>query len=1286
MKLHLPKALRTALLAVVAFASASHTVQASAPAVFDYLVKENTTYLQTVAATTSTSVTLPSTQDSWIVSVAAKAWPATVTDGVFSAGSVIIGNIDVPVTTKDLGKGATSENIRKPSGIQDNQFAVYYSEKLFTLYLITPKKVIKLGKTPGASALTREPFQVTLQWISNGDGTGSLYYTGASLVNWTPQYAAGSYDFSGATVTPGDSSPFKQDRITILDNVELSDAFFTTSVTDAIWLSEIHTTSYAKGSGSDPAGWHITGKADLAQLSGTTADKYEDATGGTHTTLLAGDVVTFVGDEGVIHSATDATYSYDSIAKTDILNGGNSCGIGFGAASGATLTVTRDALDGEEIDDVPTGGVLGGTAVRIVDKGTVKFALEDKDSTISSLTMTEGGTLELNTSADKKVTVSLNAGTVSSGNITRTGAGDLVLEFTAAEKDAKLTSISSTATDSDIIIQTNKEMGGSGSLTAQSISNTNGKIQIYANTTVSESITTTGGNIEIDGVSTVIAGAVSAGQTVAPIAGGSEGHNVEVGYKSELIAEAVTATSSVKVASEASLTAGSIETQTVETTGTGAISANTISATSITAKDITVAQTAHGVLMSGGVAINGNGATVGKIADEASVSIAADSTTSLTVSNMKNSDITVGTDVVMTDATTSGSAVSMSAKGVSAAGTLTAAEVDVIDGYTVAAKELQADTVTAGGTEITGDTGSKAVLSNVSSLTTTAATLGGIQAKTVAIADDYTLNNAAVNATDSMTVGANSVLNGVSIETANGVAMGDNVTLNNTSVKGKMTSTTLNLSNASFAGNGAKFGGASGEAVTVDTAAKGVDSVQITGKMDGDKLTVNHMTLNAKSLVFDKDGESYQVLTPTNKDDITYNPNRNTYQLNIQSYVRATMSVDPNTGEVIITGNEDEAGIKAELSDTRNRSAALGGMSASLENPDDGSPLAVIHDYVGLVNEYDLEDRLKAIDAVAGAATVALADSQRRGVQDVQRNLRNRVIQMGGGTNAGLTTDWQYAGIQAWAQADGSTSSTSGSGDEWGYDYKTWGATVGANFDLTANTVLGMSFSASYGKIDVDSIDRASGNNDAYYLNLFARHQAERWVHLFIFTAGMNDMDLERNVMGYNAKGSTDGTSLSAYYEVGYTFGLNYDYTHIIQPLVNVSMTLASVDGYQEKGTIGNAGIDYAGDDYFYGKVGLGARYQGVLYTTVHERNAVLEARAFVTQDFGDTTDAAKVGFVGGSSFKVHGADTSGTGFELGVGISIPVEQHTTIYADVDYTYAPDYSGVRANLGLRYDF
>ena len=37
-------------------------------------------------------------------------------------------------------------------------------------------------------------------------------------------------------------------------------------------------------------------------------------------------------------------------------------------------------------------------------------------------------------------------------------------------------------------------------------------------------------------------------------------------------------------------------------------------------------------------------------------------------------------------------------------------------------------------------------------------------------------------------------------------------------------------------------------------------------------------------------------------------------------------------------------------------------------------------------------------------------------------------------------------------------------------------------------------------------------------------------------------------------------------------------------------------------------------------------------------------------------------------------------------GVSIPVEQHTTLYADADFTYAPDYTGLRANIGVRYDF
>ena len=335
---------------------------------------------------------------------------------------------------------------------------------------------------------------------------------------------------------------------------------------------------------------------------------------------------------------------------------------------------------------------------------------------------------------------------------------------------------------------------------------------------------------------------------------------------------------------------------------------------------------------------------------------------------------------------------------------------------------------------------------------------------------------------------------------------------------------------------------------------------------------------------------------------------------------------------------------------------------------------------LGRVINTTLEQRHELLDAISGASITALADSQRRGVQDVQSSLRNRIIQMGG------AYDSESSGLQAWAQADGSFSSTDGGDDAPGYDYNTWGATVGANFDLTENLVVGMSFSASYGEIDVDGPDRATGNNDAYYVNLFARHQSERWMQMLIITAGMNDMDLERNVASYTGSGTTEGTSISAYYELGYTLGLNEEFTHILQPLVSASITSAKIDGYTESGTIGGAALEYDGDSLVYGTVGIGFRYQGVLSQSVHERNTVLEIRALLTQDFGDTTDEAKVAMAGGEMFSVSGTDTTGTGYTLGAGLTIPVEVQTTIFADVDMTIRPDFTGVRANVGMRYDF
>ena len=501
--------------------------------------------------------------------------------------------------------------------------------------------------------------------------------------------------------------------------------------------------------------------------------------------------------------------------------------------------------------------------------------------------------------------------------------------------------------------------------------------------------------------------------------------------------------------------------------------------------------------------------------------------------------------------------------------------------------------------------------------------------------------------------------------------MGDNAALKNVTIaegefKNSATATldnvTIKTANTGDATTSTSFGGSNADAVSV---TNDVESVQVSGTFEGSKLTVDKLILNADGLDFDNiatGGTEYSFISG---EDLEYEYDASRDQLNIKSFVRAELvtSTDGNGNTIItIKGQEDEAGITAELSDTHNRTVAIAAMQEALEGAPStfaarattSTPLAEIYEYVGHVNRYSNTERQNILSAASGASLAVLADAQRRGLRDAQDNLRNRIIQMGGGTNAGLTTDWEYAGIQAWAQADGSSASTTGKGDEWGYDYDTTGATVGANLDLTANTVVGLSFSASYADIKVDSTDYTKGTDNAQYISFFARHQKERWVQMFIFTYGHNDIEMERNVLGYTSKGNTTGTTLSAYYEVGYTFGLDYEYTHILQPLASISFTSASIDAFDESGSIGDAGLSYESNDNTYAQLALGVRYQGVLYQTVHERNAVVEARALVTQDFGDTTDEAKVAFRNSDSFKVKSADSSGMGYKLGAGISIP--------------------------------
>lgn len=1305
MKLHLPKGLRTALLAVVAIGSTVYSSSA-APAAYDYDVAkyEDVVYIKDSlpGIETSSSFASPNMKESWVTRFAPySVWGAPCSDDdKYSGGCVIVGNRFIEYKSTQVKKG----DVKLPSDMSETDFCIYFcpNGKIYSLSKSGRKQL--LGEDPnGTASLTLgiTPFQVTLNWVVNGDGTGSLYYTSGSAISLGPN----------DEVINGDTSNFTDKRITILENIEMTDAnlaaignIFTTSepLASLNHTTEIFTTTYKRGSEESPARWEITGKADLAQLiAGEYLDNTTTGEGvGTGRALVVrteeaeGDSIYFMGDSGVVYTETDATLSNNTVAEVDVLNGGTSCSVGFGAAEGATLTVERTALDNSVLSETLN-------EVRIVGDGTVKLVtdgaaasnihvksiaanstLHVQNSQGSSIYLTEGtvgANADIIHSGDNEdlkyinvfvrddgkagTSVALNSIDVQNGHLTVSGFIPAE-DATSAPSYAGFKANELKASHS-VYIEADAVLGSVSSELAQDYAG--GTIQVG-------SISAETGGVSVAEAADVTAGSVAAGGAVS-VSGSLK------------VAETLTAGDGMTVAQTGAVVANQIIVSGGEISVQGVLEADKVSAGGLRNDAVEIkslatlsplARTPEPVLLSGNVKVTGTSVQADSIAAGSSVDITSGEGVSFTAKTGVN-DVTVTVDEseIITGATTT-DAISITAdsrtdangeivkSGSLETGSLTAKKLEVKDGLTVDAKKLTVEELTAGNTTYTA----VKEMTNVT-ISETEVTADRIEAEEVEIGTGYTVNNAII---DAKTI------------------VGSGVTLNSVKFEGAMvTNGNLALQDTEFRGNGSTFGGAVGIAYIVDPDEKGVGSVVMNGEIEGGNLDITKLVVNGEELSFESNEVPYTIVARQEDNTLSFKGKQTVDEISeadltlyIKPYIIASAKVE--SGMLTLTGRDAEKEIKSSLSATDNTAAVIKAIDSPAQKLKPGSVLSELNDYIGHVHRYSQEQRQEVVEALSGASLTALADSQRRGVLDVQDNLRNRIIQMGGGTNAGLTTDWQYAGIQAWAQADGAFSSSDGSGDECGYDYDTWGATVGANLDLTANTVVGMSFSASYGEIKSDGADHASGNNDAQYISFFVRHQKERWVQMLILTAGMNDMDMERSVLGYKANGETEGTTLSAYYELGYTFGLNYEFTHILQPIVSVSMTSAKVDGYTEDGSIGNAGLTYDGDSYFYGTVGIGARYQGVLYETVHERNAVVEARALITQDFGDATETAKVALGNSDMYEVTGTDSSGTGFELGAGVSIPVEQHTTFYADVDMTIRPDTTGFRGNIGVRYDF
>ncbi len=521
-------------------------------------------------------------------------------------------------------------------------------------------------------------------------------------------------------------------------------------------------------------------------------------------------------------------------------------------------------------------------------------------------------------------------------------------------------------------------------------------------------------------------------------------------------------------------------------------------------------------------------------------------------------------------------------------------------------------------------------------------------------------------------------------------AAGD-LTLNGTTHAADSTLTVADASSVvSFKGTGAEF--ANGASFTIDgssyssTTNDKVASVTITsGNATKDTLTINSAVVNMPGVEADDVDGGIDIFLGDGNNTVTG-------MGTVKVYAAPGVAGDATFegGKMVVTLTDQSEQIVAALKHNSNTANYVNALVANAVRGGDDS-ISEIYNYLRDFMRADEDSRQAVLDALASGSITMLTDAQRRGVTNTIHALRNRVIQMGNPQGIEPQTK-----IHGWIEADGASNQVDGDEMGAGYDYVSWGGTVGVHADV-ANYSFGAAISASYGDLTASTQDQAEGELNTVALSAFARHQSGGWTQMGILSFARNEMEMTRHITAarkigdtshFDSKGDSSGFTATGYYEAGYAFALGEEGTHVLQPLVSVMFTAARMGDYTETGSIGNAGLCTDTEDYFYGTVGVGARYQVVLGTNVENRICFGELRAKLVRDFGDETNEVPVWFQGAPShtFSLRGADVGRMAFQFGAGISVPVGVYTTLFADADADIRSGSTSYSGSMGVRVEF
>ena len=255
-------------------------------------------------------------------------------------------------------------------------------------------------------------------------------------------------------------------------------------------------------------------------------------------------------------------------------------------------------------------------------------------------------------------------------------------------------------------------------------------------------------------------------------------------------------------------------------------------------------------------------------------------------------------------------------------------------------------------------------------------------------------------------------------------------------------------------------------------------------------------------------------------------------------------------------------------------------------------------------------------------------------------------------------------------------------GNARGFDLTTGGFTLGVDFRLTPNFVLGLN--AGYARTGADLTGNGRVTVDGAKAGLYATYFTGTGFYVdAAVNGGYNNYDTRRGAVQGTAIGSTSG------YEINGLIGTGFDWKRgdfTFGPVASVQYSHVQVNSFRERGSLSALRVSDQSGESLRSALGFKASYDiRPLGTGVVIRPEVRAAWQHEFSDSGFALDSRLAN--GGSTFNVRGPEIGDDSVLVGAGVAVLWNERTSTYVYYDGEFGrSNYESSNVSGGVRLTF